>query len=106
MVGGFKPIHIIRLFNFNLIKFLFLNETIITTNDILFFMSYTPDPALDKRVRKYTGWNSMEEMARNSPTLRTFKGMSVAERGAITEFREVYERITGKVPFPQTDWNR
>jgi len=56
---------------------------------------------MDKVVKKYTGWSSLQKMCLNCPTLRWAKGMKPAEKEAIVKMRDAYEYISGKPAYPE-----
>ncbi|MCK9630607.1 MAG: hypothetical protein M0R30_03095 [Methanoregula sp.] len=58
--------------------------------------------AMDRLGRKYTGWDPLEQMCTNIPTLRRLKRMSIEEQDAICRLRDAYKYVNnGKVPFPK-----
>jgi len=61
---------------------------------------------MNRLVKKYTGWDSLAHMCRNSPTLRVSKFDSEGNAHAIRELRKAYEFVTGRVPFPQENWDQ
>lgn len=51
--------------------------------------------AMDALVRKETGWDSLDEMCRNSPTLRPYDG-SLKQLAICVQLREAFRFVTGR----------
>lgn len=60
---------------------------------------------MNKLVRKWTGWDSLDHMCRGSPTLRVSAHASDAEAEAIREMRKAFKFITGREAHPQQNWD-
>lgn len=61
---------------------------------------------MDKIVKKYTGWDSLQHMCLHTPTLMVSKGASANESQAIYMMREAYRAVTGKEAHPAENWDR
>lgn len=60
---------------------------------------------MDKLIRKWSGWDSLSQMCKGSPTLRVSKHCSDDEAEAIRQMRSAYKFVTGKEPYPKSDWD-
>lgn len=60
---------------------------------------------MDKLVKRWTGWDSFNEMCNNTPTLRVSAHASDAEAEAIREMRTGWEFATGRKAHPKENWD-
>jgi len=55
---------------------------------------------MDTLIRHWTGWDSLQDMCNNNPTLVITKSTGPEEASAIGEMRAAYQFINGKEAYP------
>jgi len=62
---------------------------------------------MDATVKKWTAWDSFDQMCRSKPALIITASMSDAEKKAVIKMQNAYKRVTGKPATQSSDkYNR